>query len=691
MSEIVALTVDGKERDYRVLVVNGTPALIGYGANLSDADLSGADLTGLDLSFVNAQMANFSFANLSGCNLSFADLTGADAIGADLRGATLRGAITLDMSLLGADLRGATYDKRTVRGAFICDELTPEYLATLGVPTLVDLAQRAADLLRGATEATSVQQAGSLAHAHHLLANEHAAQATITSGETSHRHDLARDQHQVAADTWARYVTASLSATPASATSARLASHRAKNYTDHVASIQGALGPPSTLVEPAGTEDSLSPSEQAAELEDQISLLEAKAAAAEKWNDQLAKREGDVHRVSVTLDQDSVLADAPSAHVSPLPTQPHQPRGGRMRDYSELLEGLSAGIADLTTSEKWTQYLDVQSKFYRYSPNNVMLILLQNPYATRVAGYRAWQALDHQVLAKESALRILAPMTYKKKDAPEGESAREIRGFKLVPVFDISQTEGPDLPDIASKLEGLAPEGVFAKLTEFAQGIGFRVERPESLDSGANGDTSHSEGRIRVVSSNSEAQQAKTLAHEIGHALLHDPAVETTRDLARGLKELEAESAAYVICTALGMDTSDYSFGYVAGWAGGAPEALQGIKASTGRIQRAATAVLKIFEVEVSVVEATSAVGIEVAVERSVDVDTMLVANERRTEDLVELERIQEIAAASDGRIQVISVDLPLGDAPVSNFQPLSSAELDVLDGPVATWRELGV
>jgi hypothetical protein len=320
-----------------------------------------------------------------------------------------------------------------------------------------------------------------------------------------------------------------------------------------------------------------------------------------------------------------------------------------------------------------------------------MLILLQNPYATRVAGYRAWQALDHQVMAKESALRILAPMTYKRDDAPEGENVREIRGFKLVPVFDISQTEGPDLPDIVSKLEGLAPEGVFATLTEFAQGIGFRVERPQSLDSGANGDTSHSEGRIRVVSSNSEAQQTKTLAHEIGHALLHDPGVEATKDLERGLKELEAESTAYVICTALGMDTSDYSFGYVAGWAGGAPEATQGIKASTGRIQKAATAVLKTFEVEEPAVEATNDVSIEVAVERSIDVDTTLLAGERRTEDLVELERIQEFADAPDERSQVLSVDLPLRDAPTSNYQPLSAAQLDVLDCPADMWRELGV
>ena len=583
MSEIVTLTVDGKEREYRVLVINGAPQLIGYGVNLSNADLSGADLQGLDLSFVNLQMANLSFANLSGCNLSFADLSGAQAIGADLRGSTLRGAVTLDASLTGADLRGATYDKRTVRGAFISDELTPEYLRMLGVPALVDL---------------------------------------------------------------------------------------------------------------AGAEDSLSRSEQAAELEEQIALLEAKAAAADEWNDRTAKREVETNAVPVTLDQDGVLADAPSAYVSALPTQPNQPnqpRGGRMRDYSGLLEGLSAGIAALTTSEKWTQYLDVQSKFYRYSPNNVMLILLQNPYATRVAGYRAWQALDHQVMAKESALRILAPMTYKRDDAPEGEKAREIRGFKLVPVFDISQTEGPDLPDIVSKLEGLAPEGVFAKLTEFAQGIGFRVERPQSLDSGANGDTSHSEGRIRVVSSNSEAQQAKTLAHEIGHALLHDPGVEATKDLERGLKELEAESTAYVICTALGMDTSDYSFGYVAGWAGGAPEATQGIKASTGRIQKAATAVLKTFEVEEPAVEATNDVSIEVAIERSIDVDTTLVVGERRTEDLVDLDCIQEIADASDGRIQVLSVDLSLRDAPASAYQPLSAAQLDVLDCPADMWRELGV
>ena len=294
-----------------------------------------------------------------------------------------------------------------------------------------------------------------------------------------------------------------------------------------------------------------------------------------------------------------------------------------MRDHSGLLVSLQAGIAELTTSEKWTQYLDVQSRFYSYSPNNVMLIQLQNPYATRVAGYKTWQSLDHQV-TKESALRILAPMRYKKDEVSEGEDVREIRGFKLVPVFDISQTEGPDLPDVVSKLEGLAPEGVFDRLTEFAHSIGFRVERPESLESGANGDTTHSSGLIRVVSANSEAQQAKTLAHEIGHAILHDPEYATVKELARGLKELEAESTAYVICTALGMDTSDYSFGYVLGWSGGAPDAIEGIKASTGRIQKAATAVLRTFEVQEPVVEAVSAVSADFSIEQRCDVKAVL-------------------------------------------------------------------
>jgi hypothetical protein len=259
-------------------------------------------------------------------------------------------------------------------------------------------------------------------------------------------------------------------------------------------------------------------------------------------------------------------------------------------------------------------------------------------------------------------------MRLRKDDVAEGEDVREIRGFKLVPVFDISQTEGPDLPDVVNKLEGLAPEGVFERLSEFAHSIGFRVERPESLDSGANGDTTHSSGLIRVVSANSEVQQTKTLAHEIGHALLHDPEYATTKELTRGLKELEAESTAYIICTALGMDTSDYSFGYVLGWTGGAPDAIEGIKASAGRIQKAATAVLRTFEVVEATAEVANVVGMKVAAGRSVDMDTMLRADEHRVEDLVERER--------DVTLHVESADIDR----THHYQPLSAAELEALD-----------
>jgi hypothetical protein len=536
------MTVDGREREYRVLLINGTPQLIGYGVNLSEADLTSADLEGLDLSFANLRGATLAFARMAKCNLSFVDLTDANVIGVDLRGATLRGAVTLNASLTGADLRGATYDRRFVRGAFISDELTPQYLASLGV-------------------ATPVERVGEGAFA--------------TRAESPVR--------------------------------------------------------------------------------------------------------------------DVALADAPSGYVSPSPTQLHPPRGGPTRDHSGLLDELSAGIAELTTSEKWTKYLNVQSKFYRYSPNNVLLILAQNPDATRVAGYRAWQALDHQVRAKESALRIFAPMKYQKDDGPEGEKTSEIRGFKLVPVFDVSQTEGPDLPDVVSKLSGVAPEGVFATLTEFAESIGFRVERPESLESGANGETIHAQGRIRVASGNSEAQQAKTLAHEIGHALLHDPEVATTKYSARGLKELEAESTAYVICSALGMETGDYSFGYVAGWAGGAPEALQGIKASTGRIQRAAAAVLTTFEVPVPVVEALNVVSAGVSVEHSHGVDTVLDTSAQWRGYGGELARLYDIAEASEGRIQVIPVEPPTRDAPISTYEPSVVGEFNEPEAPVDAYHELEI
>jgi len=361
------------------------------------------------------------------------------------------------------------------------------------------------------------------------------------------------------------------------------------------------------------------------------------------------------------------------------------------RDYVELLDTLAEGVAALTTSERWTQYLEVQSRFPRYSSNNVLLILAQRPDASRVAGYRAWQALGHQVLAKESALRIFAPIKYRRDDLPDGQLAQEIRGFKLVPVFDVSQTEGPELPDIVSKLHGEAPEGLFVKLTDFADGIGFRVERPWSLESGANGDTDHAAGLIRVATNNDGAQQVKTLAHEIGHALLHDPEVASTRDLARELKELEAESVAYVICRALGMETGDYSFGYVVGWSGSGEQAVAGIKSSTTRIQRAAAAVVKTFESEEPVVEAVNVVSAGVTIGQWRNLDAGLDAGERWRGYGRALAGLYGIVEMSDEQIRVAPTDVRSRDIALSGYPPFAAHELEGTTVSTDALPELGI
>jgi antirestriction protein ArdC len=256
----------------------------------------------------------------------------------------------------------------------------------------------------------------------------------------------------------------------------------------------------------------------------------------------------------------------------------------------ELVDKLSEGIARLTSSDEWRQYLDYQSRFHHYSFGNVILIMLQCPHASRVAGYRAWQRMNRFVRKGEKAIYVLAPMVYKhSEDESTVTNEKVIRGFKYVPVFDISQTDGEELPSVCDRLSGDDPSGLFAQLVAVAQSIGFIVEDCE-LPGETNGDCTHALHRIRVKSTNSPAQRVKTLAHEIAHAILH----ETFED--RKLAELEAESTAYVVCQSLGFDTGDYSFGYVASWAGSGDKAAAAIKASGERIQRAAEAILRSFE-----------------------------------------------------------------------------------------------
>jgi hypothetical protein len=263
--------------------------------------------------------------------------------------------------------------------------------------------------------------------------------------------------------------------------------------------------------------------------------------------------------------------------------------GSRRRNALALLE---AGVAELTQSERWCAWLVVQSRFPRYSFANTVLIGAQRPDATRVAGFGTWRRLGRRVRAGERALWILAPVLGRPGEVVgDGDEpgARVLRGFRPVGVFDVAQTEGRPLPEVVGVLEGRAPEGGLQRLTRAAEGLGFAVALSDRLGPGVHGDCDHGSRRLRLRGDDPPVQQLKTLAHELGHAVLHPP---EERDPDRGLLELEAESVAFVVCAELGVASGTYSFGYVAGWAGGGEPALAALRRSGVRIQQAAATIL---------------------------------------------------------------------------------------------------
>jgi antirestriction protein ArdC len=260
----------------------------------------------------------------------------------------------------------------------------------------------------------------------------------------------------------------------------------------------------------------------------------------------------------------------------------------------EIIGRLTAGIEQLTSSERWQEWLAVQSRFHHYSFRNTLLIQLQCPEATRVAGFRAWQQLDRQVRKGEKAIWILAPVTRKRDDDDADDddgNKRILVAFKPACVFDVSQTDGEPLPEVCSRLDGTAPDGVYDNLIAVAHSIGYSVEE-DYLPGATNGDCNFAERHIRVEVTNAPAQQVKTLAHELAHAMLHENAQD------RALAELEAESVAFVVCAALGVESDDYSFGYVTRWAGGSETAVAAIKESASRIQQTADRILAALEVD---------------------------------------------------------------------------------------------
>lgn len=260
------------------------------------------------------------------------------------------------------------------------------------------------------------------------------------------------------------------------------------------------------------------------------------------------------------------------------------------------LEKLEAGLEQLLHSDQWAEHLKAQSRFHSYSFNNCLLIAMQYPEATQIAGFNAWKKLGRSVSKGEKAIWILAPLRYKREEEdPETGEAIEhlgVRGFKTVPVFDLAQTEGEPLATApVGPLTG-DDQGLFEALKQFSEQRGWLVKL-EPLN-GPNGVCRFRSHDIGVDSMLSPIHRAKTLAHEIAHSLLHDPSQYKEH---RGDMELEAESTAFVVLDHFGLDSGDYSFGYVAHWQQD-NDAITQLKQVGQRIQSAAKQVIDALEAD---------------------------------------------------------------------------------------------
>ena len=258
----------------------------------------------------------------------------------------------------------------------------------------------------------------------------------------------------------------------------------------------------------------------------------------------------------------------------------------RKQEMKEITEKLEQGVKDLFDSDRYQNYLKTMAKFHNYSLNNTLLIAMQKPDATLVAGYTAWkQKHGRQVLKGEKGIRILAPAPYKVKEErnrmdpvthlpvvdASGKPVVDLveverPAFKVATVFDVSQTEGKELPSVgASELTGNVAD--FAAFFEALKRTCPVKMEFEDIQSGAKGFYHLIEDRIVIKEGMSEVQTAKTAIHEMAHKILHSNDRERPEDeKSRRQKEVEAESVAYTVCQHYGIETSDYSFAYVAGW-----------------------------------------------------------------------------------------------------------------------------
>ncbi|HSZ12873.1 MAG TPA: ArdC family protein [Solirubrobacteraceae bacterium] len=229
---------------------------------------------------------------------------------------------------------------------------------------------------------------------------------------------------------------------------------------------------------------------------------------------------------------------------------------------AEARDAIEHAARALLTSEGWRKWADTRATFHEYSVNNCMLIAMQSPEATQVAGFKAWQQLGRQVRKGEHAIRIMAPMVVKQRDDKGQETDETVTLFRAVSVFDISQTDGEPLPEPPCEpVTGDSHAPYIAKLESFARSIGYRVEyRPLEH---VGGFCRASESLICVSTNNTSAnRRVKTLIHELAHAV----GVPTYKEHGRADAEVIVETAAVIVCRSIGLDTSGESIPYIAGW-----------------------------------------------------------------------------------------------------------------------------
>lgn len=250
---------------------------------------------------------------------------------------------------------------------------------------------------------------------------------------------------------------------------------------------------------------------------------------------------------------------------------------------ADLMKQLENGFTELVVGDNFANYLKTMAKFHHYSFNNIMLIVMQYPEASQVAGYKKWQEMGRNVRKGEKGIRILAPCPHKKTVTNDDGEETEIRWttYRPVSVFDIAQTDGKELPEICRKLTGEVSD--YEALMEGLKKVAQVAVSFENITNGANGYYSKDMG-IVLNEGMEQAQTVKTFIHEIAHSILHKDSYKC-----REQKEVEAESVAYVVCQALGIDSGDYTFGYLAGWASGDTKFL---KQSLNDIQKCADKII---------------------------------------------------------------------------------------------------